>query len=291
MTRSQPWRVSLHGGHCAPWCDHAHGTLIERLETACDRGFSVYGCSEHMPRLDERFLYRNEREMGWTVATLVDGFERYMCAAREQQTRLDGRITFLVGMETDNVPEDRWVEIALAYRQQHQIDYIVGSAHYVAECGIDGDAEEFENAMARCGGLTPLAVRYYRTLAEVVDSVRPDVVGHLDLIRKIGRLHGDVDTGPILQAAEDALQAVKRSGAILDINLAGYRLGFGHPYPAPHLLARAIELGIPLCFGDDSHHPNHVGMHYEQARQYLLDHGATHITSVDRNGCRQTHAL
>ncbi len=291
MSMPESWRVSLHGGHCAPWCDHAQGTLTERVHIACDRGFVVYGCSEHMPRMDARFLYRRERELGWSVQTLIDGFDRFMRTAREVQENQDGGMVFLAGMETDNVPDDSWLDTARAYRKEYPLDYVVGSAHYVAEVSIDGEPEEFDEAVRRCGGLTSLAVAYYRTLSEVVEAVKPDVVGHLDLIRKIGRLHGDVDSDRILQAAEDTLQVIRRAGAILDINLAGYRLGFGHPYPAPHLVTRAIELGIPLCFGDDSHHPDHVGLYIDQARQYLLDHGATHIVSIDRTGLRRSHAL
>ncbi|HUO86754.1 MAG TPA: restriction endonuclease, partial [Thermoanaerobaculia bacterium] len=76
-TRSRPWRVSLHGGHSGGFCGHATGRLDEVLEAAVVAGFAIYGLSEHAPRSDPRFLYAEERDLGWTTARLASDFAAY----------------------------------------------------------------------------------------------------------------------------------------------------------------------------------------------------------------------
>ena len=74
-------------------------------------------------------------------------------------------------------------------------------------------------------------------------------------------------------------------GAILDLNTVGYRKGLGTPYPAPWVVLQAHEMGIPFCFGDDSHAVEQVGAGLDRAREYLLENGVRTITClVPRDG-------
>ena len=119
----------------------------------------------------------------------------------------------------------------------------------------------------------------------MTESLRPEVIGHFDLIRKNGRHYGDVDTPVVRAAAIEALEAVQQAGAILDLNCAGFRKGLDHPYPAPWLVREARDRGVPFVFGDDSHGPADVGRDLDRGREYLLAHGVRSITglrSVDR---------
>ena len=63
---------------------------------------------------------------------------------------------------------------------------------------------------------------YYRAVARMVRDLEPDVVGHLDLIRK-NFPEAKLDTPSIESAARETLGAVLETGAILDLNTAGYR--------------------------------------------------------------------
>ena len=44
----------------------------------------------------------------------------------------------------------------------------------------------------------------------------------------------------------------------------------------------ATNMGVPFCFGDDSHRPSEVGSDIEEARRYLLDNGVESITTLAR---------
>ncbi len=278
----EPWRISLHGGHSGSYCGHARGTLRETLDAAVDAGYCVYGVAEHAPRVDKRFLHPEEREMGWTVTKLAADFERYAQDLAALADEFQDRLSVLRGFEVEVVPDDGYAEIMSGYRDRFAFDYMVGSVHYVGETLIDGPAQLFEAALAAQGGIESLAVRYYEAVGDMVRILKPEVVAHFDLISKNAKDHGPVDGALVRDAAHAALEQVRDTEAILDVNTAGYRKGLGHPYPAPWALIMARDMGIPFCFGDDSHSPEEVGAGIDDARAYLLEHDIDTITTLVR---------
>lgn len=281
--RAAPWRVSLHGGHSGTYCSHASGKLEEVLEAAVDAGFQIYGVSEHAPRSDPRFLYREERDEGWTTARLAADFAAYAEDSRRLVAAFAERLVVLRGFEAEVVPGATWAAEMAELRRTHRFDYVVGSVHHVDEIAIDGSSVELSTAIERRGDLEAVTVAYYRAVAEMVEILRPEVVGHFDLVRKLAALFGPVDTPATRRAARQALEAVAGAGAILDVNTAGLRTGLGHPYPAPWIVRRALAMGIGFCFGDDSHGPHQVGEGIDAAREYLLGLGVGAVTVLDRD--------
>ena len=282
MTTTRPWRVSLHGGHSWPFCDHASGSLEHILEAACERGFATYGVTEHAPRHHDRYLYDKERELGWTVATLEQKFDDYFRRLDELVPTFAADLPILRGFECEVVPDSEWADITTEYRRRYRPDYIVGSVHFLADLSIDGPLELFHAALDRFGGLERLACAYYDKVAELAATLQPEVIGHLDLVRRNGQAMGPLDTPSIRSAARVALDEIQRAGSILDVNTAGYRKGLGSPYPAPWLVHEALERGIGLCFGDDSHSPDDVGAGIDEARLWLMSLGVTHVRTLRR---------
>ena len=278
----EPWRCSLHGGHSGEFCEHAAGSLEEVLEAAVAAGYDTFGVSEHAPRCEARFLYPTEKEKGFTIERLEEDFRLYIRALHELANRFAGRLTVLRGFESEVVPAAGYREKMSAYRQAGDFDYMVGSVHYVEEVSIDGPIEDFRRIRDGLGGLEALAIRYYEAVAEMIDALRPEVVGHLDLLRKNAGPGAVLDTSAIRRAARRALEAARECGAILDLNTAGYRKGLSTPYPAPWLVQRAAAMGVGFCFGDDSHGPAQVGAGMDAARHYLLAQGVKEITVLAR---------
>ena len=279
----EPWRVSLHGGHSGEFCEHATGTLRQVLESAVSCGYDVFGVSEHAPRSQTRFLYQTELDKGYDLARIHREFEDYAVAIGELAEEFSDRLTVLRGFEAEIVPEASFSEEMLAHRDRHDFEYMVGSVHYVNEISVDGPPEEFERMVESCGGLEEAAVRYYGNIVKLVEALKPEVIGHLDLIRRNAPPGAILDTPRIRRAADQALEAVRAADAILDLNTAGWRKGLGTPYPAPWLVQRAHDLGIGFCFGDDSH-GHDVGEGIDDARDYLLQHGVNRIRRLMRAG-------
>ena len=201
MPVDEKWKVSLHGGHCGEFCEHAKGTLDEFMESAIEKGFKIYGVSEHAPRHGDQFLYPEELELGWDTAKLISDFERYAKRIDEVIEKYADKLTILKGFEMEVVPKDSYVELMLGYKDRFHFDYAVGSVHYVDEIQIDGCPEFFIDALDKQGGLDRLAIRYYETIMEMVENLKPDVVGHFDLVRKLAAPYGKVDTHAIQEAS------------------------------------------------------------------------------------------
>lgn len=282
MPEHAPWKTSLHGGHSGEFCEHATGSLREVVDSALARGFSVYGVSEHAPRDEERFLYPSELGKGYTIERLQEEFDAYAKAARALADEYADRMTLLVGFEAEVVPAASYRELMTGHRERHGFDYMVGSVHYVDEIQIDGERVDYDTAVEAAGGLEAFAVRYYDLVTEMIEALQPDVVGHLDLIRKNAPADADLATPAIRKAADRALEAAREAGAVLDLNTAGWRKGLGTPYPAPWLVQRAREMDVAFCFGDDSHGPHQTGEGVEQAREYLLENGVKTIRRLTR---------
>lgn len=274
------WKVSLHGGHSGQYCEHASGLLTEMLDAAVDFGYRVFGVSEHAPRVEERFLYPEEAAKGYDCARLMHEFEQYAEAVHQLARVYADRMTVLCGFEAEVVPAESYATLMRELRERFGLEYVVGSVHYVEDFSIDGIRTEFEKAVAAFGGLESLAVGYYQAVEAMIVNLRPEVVGHFDLIRRNAR--GPVDTPRVRTAAFRALETVRRHDCILDLNTAGYRKGLGSPYPAPWVVEMAASMGIAFCFGDDSHSPSDVGTGLEEARHYLIENGVTELTILDR---------
>ena len=278
------WKASLHGGHCGEFCEHARGTLRGVLDAAVEIGLHTYGLTEHAPRYEQRHLYDSERAKGYTLERLQLEFERYAEESRRVQPLFEGRLSVLRGFEAEVVPPDRYAELMQGLRSRHGFDYMVGSVHHVGGISIDESPRHFRAAVDACGGLEPFAVRYYETVRRMIEDLRPEVVGHFDLLKLHAPAGSDLATPRVRLAAEEALAAAKAGGCILDLNTAGWRKGLREPYPGPWIVRAATAAGIPFCFGDDSHEPSQVGFGIERARQFLLSNGVSSVTVLELNG-------
>lgn len=279
---AEPWKVSLHGGHSGQFCEHASGNLRDVLEAAVKNGYHTFGVSEHAPRLEDRFLYPSELEKGFTVSQLLENFKSYAETIAKLSEEFTGRIAVLRGFEAEVVPETSYRDTMVGYRKQYGFDYMVGSVHYVDGIAIDLTKSLFDQLVEQHFGLEKLAIRYYETVADMVEALQPEVVGHIDLIRRYADSDAKLSTATIRGAATRALEAVLAHNAILDLNTAGYRKGLETPYPEPWLVQLANRMGIGFCFGDDSHGPEQVGAGIESARKYLLENGVPCVTTLTR---------
>lgn len=286
--KTAEWRISLHGGHSGEFCEHAEGTLREILEAACAAGYYVFGVAEHMPRVEARFLYTKEREWGWTVETLERNFERYAHTVRSLAKEFADRLTVLCGFEIEVVPADRYVELVRHYREQYRFDYIVGSVHYVHDAALDGNSDRpFEEVLHELGGMEAVAIEYYRQVAEMAQAVRPEVIGHLDLVRLTATRRGmaeQVATTRVRQAVEQALEAIRAVDARVEVNTSALRKGLDQPYPADWIVQMGARMGVKFCIGDDSHRPAQVGFGLEAAREHLLRNGVREVHFLTREG-------
>ncbi|MDP7484980.1 MAG: histidinol-phosphatase [Dehalococcoidia bacterium] len=281
-----PWKISLHGGHSGDFCEHGHDTLRVMLDAAVEYGYSTFGVTAHAPANGKKFLYEEEKTAGLTYVELERTFSSYVQTVNELATEFAGRLEVLRGAEVEVVPEASFAANAIKLKKTYSLDYLVGSVHWVDEMPFDTSQEDFDKAVANRGGLEPFLLRYYELLGEMIEQVKPEIVGHFDLPRLYSDGASEHETAGVNRAINDALQKAKTAGCILDLNVSALPKGLSSPYPAPWIVKQAMELGVPFSFGDDSHSSAQVGANIKGGRHYLIDQGVETITTLTHENSR-----
>ena len=272
---------SYHGGHSGEFCGHAKGKLREVVERAVALGFTTYGLSEHCPRLRQQDLYAEEAPL--TPADLQRLFSAYILEANALKEEFRDRIELLVGFETEALPEDDWAAQMRLIKEQHAFDFFVGSVHSVNGSYIDYKPEINERLCAEFGGWNALCRAYFDQVAELVSELKPNIAGHLDLIRRFRGQDVSFDAA-VWPSIERALNAVKESGTLLELNATPVRKDFGPVYPSIEILQRARELEIPVTLSDDSHGPDVVGGALDACLRALSQVGYQRVHYLSRAG-------
>ncbi|MEY4578201.1 MAG: hypothetical protein RL701_2904 [Pseudomonadota bacterium] len=269
-----PW-FSFHGGHSGQFCRHARGELVHVVQRALELGFTHYGLSEHSPRDRKEDLLVGEEDL--TPDDLAQTFDAYVAHARVLREQFAGRLDLLVGFETERLPPGRWVERMNGLRQRYAPDYIVGSVHDVDGAVIDYSPEQTRAVADSVGGTEQLQLRYFDAVADLVTALRPEVVGHIDLIRKFDGPNPAFS--PVVHRRIDvALEAVRAVNGVLEVNCAPHRRGLGPVYPLVGILERARSMGIRVTLGDDGHGAHDVGVGLEASLKAITEAGYREVS-------------
>lgn len=247
---------SYHGGHSGQFCQHAQNSLREVVERAVELGFTTFGLSEHCPRLRERDLYVEEAPL--TPRDLQAYFSAYIVEARKLQAEYADRIELLVGFETEALPEDSWPQAMNAIASQHPFDFFIGSVHSVGGVYVDYKPEITVALERDLGSWDNLCIAYFDEVAKLVETLRPPVVGHLDLVR---RFKGEdfAFSERVWPSITRALEAVRSVDALMELNATPVRKGFGPVYPTSAIVELAQRMNVAITLSDDSHGVSSVG--------------------------------
>jgi histidinol-phosphatase (PHP family) len=89
---------------------------------------------------------------------------------------------------------------------------------------------------------------YTRALEELAATSSVDVLAHPDLCKVTGRRPAIPD-----EFYDRMAEAASTAGMAAEVSSAGYRKPIGEAYPAPSLLARFRERGVPITTASDAH--------------------------------------
>jgi len=172
-------------------------------------------------------------------------YEKDVLSVRQKYAE---KIEILLGYEVDYLKGHMDKRILNA-----DVDYLIGSVHFIEGWGFDNP--EFIGKWDE-QSIDEVWQKYFDTIEEMADSKLFDIVGHLDLIK----VFKFMPKGDINAMAQNALNAIKKSGMVLELNVAGFRKPIGEAYPSLSLLKQAFELDIPITFASDAHKPEQVSM-------------------------------
>ena len=211
-------------------------------ERARSRAVSEIAVTEHVYRFAQARDWNDDPWWREEATEDVDAYCEAVLAAR------DGGVPVLLGIEMDWLAGRR--DDIAAFLEARPFDVVLGSVHWLGPLAVD-------NPSAADWGGRPAEEVWGAYLAELVaaeESGLFDVLSHPDLPKVFGtRMPASLQS-----ALDDAVAAIAASGVAIECSSAGLRKPVGELYPAPGLLARFREAGVPATLSSDAHHPGDV---------------------------------
>lgn len=209
----------------------------------------------------------------------------YAEAVRSAAEKYAGKIEIFLGIEQDMYGSELESDIDL--------DYIIGSAHYIKKDGVylpvDESAEIMQTAVREhFGGDYAAYVKcYFETAAEIPKRTNADIIGHFDLVTKFNHesKYFDENSAAYKNAALTALDAVSEKCSVFEMNTGaisrGYRMS---AYPSDFILRRAKEIGMKIILSSDSHDCKNLCFGFSQSAERLKNIGFKSIVILGKNG-------
>ena len=252
--------------HCHSTLCDGKNTLQEMASAACAQGLTTLGFTGHSHTPCDREYCMSPRRTAEYKATIA-----------KLKAEYKGKVDILCGIEWDQFSDDK----RIGY------DYWIGSVHYLrgAVTGkyyeIDFRKQDLQDCInADFGGDALAAVEaYFRSVAEVA-ALKPDILGHVDLIKKLNRDSSffDENSDRYRAAALGALEAAKAADCILEVNTGavfrGYRDDF---YPSQWLLGEWSRMGGKVIITADAHSTDCLTFGYEEAARQIKAAGFTSV--------------
>jgi histidinol-phosphatase (PHP family) len=234
---------------------------VERfVETAAARGVDEIGFTEHV-------YYFRQTKAAWTLPYQTErcryDLDEYAGAIEEAKRQ---GLPVKLGLEVDWwPPHDDEIAGAL---EPYPWDFLLGSVHWLGEEAVDAES-----------GLGD-AAPYFAAVADAARSGRFDVLSHLDLVKIFGLRPGPEDY-------EGLADTIAEAGVAVEVSTAGWRKPVGELYPAPDLLARLADCGVPITLASDAHLPELVGEDFPRALAIAREAGYETVTVFDSRSGRQ----
>ncbi|MTV47538.1 histidinol-phosphatase HisJ family protein [Heliobacillus mobilis] len=232
---------------------HTVEEISAYLETARKRGIAHVGFADHDRYLDE-----------YNVEAIREAALRYP----DVQVRLGVEIDYIRNAD----------DLLQKMTSQYPFDYVIGSVHKIE--GWDFDHPDYIDKYNDWEN-DELYRAYFAHIKEVAEKGLFSFIGHLDLIK----IFNYRSSRPILELAEEALQAISKSGLPCEINTNGLNKPVAEVYPQRILLERCFELNIPIILSSDAHFFHEVGRDLDKAREIAWSVGYRKVATFHRRKC------
>lgn len=226
------------------------------LEKAIQYNLAGYGFSDHapIPNLEVSLMS-------------LDTLRTYGKVIDKLKQEFAGVLPIYKSLEVDYIPG--YIGVSSEHIRKADLDYIIGAVHYVdffpdgKPWGFEGSHENFEQGVKEIfsGDIQAAVSRYYHLIREMVTYDPPDVVAHLDRIKKLNYRHEYFTESDAWYREQviSTLEAIANAGCIMEVNTKGYyRKELNDLYPSVWILEIARELQIPVHLASDAHHPEDI---------------------------------
>lgn len=240
--------------HCHSTLCDGKNTLQEMASAACAQGLTTLGFTGHSHTPCDREYCMSPSRTAQYKATIT-----------KLKAEYKGKVDILCGLEWDLFSDDK----RMGY------DYWIGSVHYIhgPKTGrfyeIDFRPQDLRECIDKDFDGDGLAVaEAYFASVEMVAAQKPDILGHIDLIKKLNADGSffDEEDPRYKAAARRALTAAKANGCLLEVNTGavyrGYRKDF---FPGQWLLNEWYAMGGSVIITADAHRAEALTFGFEEA--------------------------
>jgi len=133
----------------------------------------------------------------------------------------------------------------------YPFDVLLGSVHWVGAWLFDVIESSVAQDEWNHRGVEGAWDAYVRALEELAATGVVDVLAHPDLCKVAARWPRE--TAVIDEFHDRIADAASRSGLAAEVNSAGWRKPCAEPYPAPSLLQKFNDRGVPITTASDAH--------------------------------------
>ncbi len=261
-------KLSAYHTHTA-LCD-GQASPEKMLLHAIELGCPEYGFSGHSycPG-DEDWCMSKEGEVAYRVEIL------------RLREKYKDKIKVYLGIEKD----------FLSGSPTELYDYVIGSVHTLTKGGVratvDGGTyeERLHNINTLWGGDPYAFVEdYFRTVGDIYEKHKPDIIGHFDIVSKFNeKEHMFDENHPRYKAAaQAALDKLLSTPAVIEFNTGGVRRGYkSNFYPADFLLERIAQAKVPMLITSDAHDADSILFGFDEARRRLDYFGIKYLTDME----------
>ncbi|KAF1843311.1 histidinol-phosphatase [Cucurbitaria berberidis CBS 394.84] len=276
-----------HHTHSGQFCGHAKDSLEDVVQAAIAKGFHTFALTEHIPRPYEDF-YPEEAD-SHTEETLAKLFDDFIIEAHRMRNVYSTKIQILIGFESEYIRPST-LQLVQDILRKYTFDFFMGSVHHMHTIPIDFDRTMYEQARDKSGGADEtLFEDYFDSQYEMLQALRPPIVGHFDLIRLLSD-HRDAefkDMSGVWQRISRNLQYVASYGGLLELNSSGLRKGLAEPYPCLPICQMFLKLNGGFVMSDDSHGIDQIGTNYTRLLAFIQKAGIEKMHYADPGGIRK----
>lgn len=198
----------------------------------------------------------------------LEGTEQYKKEINALKQKYQDKIKILLGIEYD-------------YHSNCSLegyDYILGSVHYLFKngdyCCIDHSREAQMETVKKYydGDYYACIEDYYKTVADIYNKTKCDIIGHFDLITKYNSDGSLFDTNHprYIAAWKSAADAIIKTPAVVEINTGGIARGYVETtYPSKEIIEYFKAHGKKMIFSSDCHNKDYLLFGYDDVKKYL----------------------
>ncbi|PHN06471.1 histidinol-phosphatase [Flavilitoribacter nigricans] len=259
---------------------HAHSNFSDGrlspedyLKNAIDQELLLYGFSDHAPIPHADF-----------GAMKMEDLAAYLSEVDRLKEQYGDRIQIYKSLEVDYIPG--MISLESRHIKEADLDYTIGAVHYVdffpdgRPWGFEASVAQFERGINEVfqGDVKAALMRYYELIRIMVRDYRPDMVAHLDRIKKLNK--GDrffpERASWYREEVIRTMEVIAQAGVIMEVNTKSfYKKELEETYPGKWALEIAREMNIPVNIGSDAHHPDDITKGFDHASRVLQEVGYT----------------